>query len=565
MVRRRRLELRRTGVDGLVGRDHPVGDPRGASVGLGGAEHVGHLGVGEAELLGTPPLGAAQVGEAAALEGHLGEGRSLLGDDRELVEKPRVDLRRIVDLVDGESASERGGHLEQAVGGGDGGGGEQFVVAEAVPTAAGIEAGVALLEGAACLLHALWEGTADRHHLADRLHRGAELAGGAGELLERPAGDLGDHVVDRRLEAGRRLLGDVVGDLVEGVADGELGRDLGDREPGGLGRQGRGAADPRVHLDDDPATGGRFDGELDVRAAGLDADATQAGEGVVAHLLVLLVRQRLDRRHRDRVAGVGTHRIEVLDRADDHLVVGVVTHDLELELLPAGDRLLDEDLRDRAGGQAIGGHVFELLHRGGDAGAASAQDVGGADDDGKADLLDDDAGLVHRVGHVGARHLHADPGHGLLELLTILGGLDGVGRRADQLDAVALEHPVLHQLHGQVEGGLPTERRQEGIGLLGLDDAGEDLAVEGLDVGRIGEVGVGHDRRRVRIGEDHPVPVFAQHLAGLGTRVVELTGLTDDDGSGADDQDRFDVVAAGHQAAPFSVSPSMRALKRSKR
>ena len=40
---------------------------------------------------------------------------------------------------------------------------------------------------------------------------------------------------------------------------------------------------------------GRVDGELDVGAAGLDADAADAGEGGVAHALVLDVGQRLGR------------------------------------------------------------------------------------------------------------------------------------------------------------------------------------------------------------------------------------------------------------------------------
>src|SRR2546425_8207068 len=38
----------------------------------------------------------------------------------------------------------------------------------------------------------------------------------------------------------------------------------------------------------------------------------------VAHTLVFAVGERHRRRHGDRVAGVHTHGIEVLDRADDH-------------------------------------------------------------------------------------------------------------------------------------------------------------------------------------------------------------------------------------------------------
>ena len=46
------------------------------------------------------------------------------------------------------------------------------------------------------------------------------------------------------------------------------------------------------------------------------------------------------------------HRVEVLDRADDHDVVGAVADHLELELVPAAHRLLDEHLVDRALAQA---------------------------------------------------------------------------------------------------------------------------------------------------------------------------------------------------------------------
>jgi hypothetical protein len=201
--------------------------------------------------------------------------------------------------------------------------------------------------GAQRLVERLLEGAADGHHLTDGLHAGGQRVVGAAELLEREPRDLDHHVVDGRLERGLGLAGDVVGDLVERVADGELRRDLRDREPGGLGRQRGRARHPRVHLDDDLPPGRRVDRELDVRPAGLHADAAQHREGGVAHLLVLGVRQGHRRRDGDRVAGVHAHRVEVLDRADDDAVVVAVAHDLELVLLPAEHRLLDEHLVDR--------------------------------------------------------------------------------------------------------------------------------------------------------------------------------------------------------------------------
>ena len=65
----------------------------------------------------------------------------------------------------------------------------------------------------------------------------------------------------------------------------------------------------------------RVDRELDVGTARLDPDPTDARERVVAHLLVLDVRQGLRGGDRYGVPRVHAHRVEVLDGADDDAVV----------------------------------------------------------------------------------------------------------------------------------------------------------------------------------------------------------------------------------------------------
>ena len=43
------------------------------------------------------------------------------------------------------------------------------------------------------------------------------------------------------------------------------------------------------------------------------------------------------------------------------------------------------------------------------------------------------------------------------------------------------------------------------------------------------KLGIGHDRGRVGVDQDHAVALCAQNAAGLGSRIVEFTGLTDND------------------------------------
>jgi hypothetical protein len=78
----------------------------------------------------------------------------------------------------------------------------------------------------------------------------------------------------------------------------------------------------------------------------------------------------------------------------------------------------------------------------------------------------------------------------------------------------------------------------------------QHLPGDGLDVGHIGHVRVGHDGRRVAVDQDDAVALLAQRLAGLGAGVVELAGLADDDRAGADDQDALDVGALRHLNVP---------------
>ena len=284
-----------------------------------------------------------------------------------------------------------------------------------------------------------------------------------------------------------------------------------------------------------------MDGELHVRAAGRDADRARGRERRLAELLVERVGQRLLRRDRPRVAGVDAHRVEVLDRADDDRVAARVAHHLELVLLPAGEVLLDEHLADRARGEAVRDRGAQLLGRPRDAAAGAAERERRPDDRRHREVD------VGRVRDDAPRRRDPDAVHRRAEELAILGAVDRLEVGADQLDAEARR-----ELDGEVERGLAAERRQDRVGPLALDHLGDRLGVERLEVGRVGPLGVGHDRRRVRVHEHDAVALAPQHPAGLGAGVVELARLADADRPGAEDQDRAKVGALRHASASRS-------------
>ncbi len=335
------FEFGGAGVDQLVDRQDPELFAQAAHVVGGGAGQVCQLPVGEALLLAGEEEFVVQALEAPFPDLLLG-----VDDLPQIVQEPRVDMGQAVNPVDGVAALQGFVDLGDAFGVRHPQALFEIEIVEVVETflAVAAETVTAGLERAHALLEGLLEGPADGHGLAHRFHRRGQHVLGLGELLEGPARDLDHAVVDGRLEGGVGLAGDVVFDFVEGVADGQLGGDLGDREAGGLGGQRRGARHPRVHLNHHQPPVGRVDGELDVGAAGLDADFADDGDRRVAHLLVLAVGQGLGRGDGDRVAGVHAHGVEVLDRADDDDVVVAVAHHLEFEFLPAEQAAFEHDL-----------------------------------------------------------------------------------------------------------------------------------------------------------------------------------------------------------------------------
>ena len=284
-------------------------------------------------------------------------------------------------------------------------------------------------------------------------------------------------------------------------------------------------------------------------SAGLDADAPDDAAAHVAHPLVFLVRQRERRGDRDAVAGVDAHRIDVLDRADDDEVVRDVAHHLELELLPADDGLLDEDLVHRAQVEPAARQFAEFLDVVRDAAADAAHRERRPDDGREAGVVDKDERLLERSGHPAARHLDADLAHGIAEQQAIFGDLDGLDRRANELDVVLVEDAALVQGNREIERRLAAHRRQHRVRLLLGDDRLDHLRRQRLHVGGVSHLGVRHDRGRVAVDQHHLEAFGAERLAGLRAGVVELGRLADHDRAGADDEDALDISTLWHSTA----------------
>ena len=117
---------------------------------------------------------------------------------------------------------------------------------------------------------------------------------------------------------------------------------------------------------------------------------------------------------------------------------------------------------------------------------------------------------------------------------------------ADHLDAEALEGAILIERQRRVERRLSAHGGQQRVGAFGLDDLCDDIGRDRLDIGCIGHIRIGHDRRGIRIDQNDAIALFLESFASLGPGIIELARLADDNRAGANDHDGLDVCAFGH-------------------
>ena len=299
---------------------------------------LAQVSVGEAVLLA---LSEAASSGTLALDGS-DDGFLLLDQLLHLLEEVMLDLGQLVDLIDVCALAQCLVDDELALAGRIVEHGEQLLLGLVVEVLCKAQTVAAGLQGTDGLLEGLLIGLADAHDLADGTHLRAELVLGALELLKCPAGELDDDII----AVGNVLVQGAVlaaGDLVQGQAAGQHGGYQCDREAGRLGSQCGGTGGSGVDLDDDDSAGDRIMCKLAVAAAD-DLNLVNDAVGLLLQTLLNVLGDGQHRSGAEGIAGVNAHGVDILDEADrDHVALGI-TDDLQLQLFPAGDGLLNENL-----------------------------------------------------------------------------------------------------------------------------------------------------------------------------------------------------------------------------
>ncbi len=188
----------------------------------------------------------------------------------------------------------------------------------------------------------------------------------------------------------------------------------------------------------------------------------------------------------------------------------------------------------------------------GNAAAGAAKGIGRADNHRIANAACKGKGGLHVMNHGGGDARLMNGLHGVLKALSILRLVNGIGGGSQQTHTVLVQRAVLIKIHGKVQAHLPSQRWQHGVRPLLFDDLLQGEHIQWFNVDVVGDVLVGHDGGGVGIDQNHLHALLLQGAAGLRARIVKLSGLPNDNGPGADDQNLFNACILRHpQHSPF--------------
>ncbi len=299
------------------------------------ADGTGNLEVGEAINLGLAHQVAVQRVDVLSLQLLID-----VDDVLQLIEEPLVYLGQVMYLVDGVSLVHGLGDDKDTLVRGlterlvDIGNFQFLVLHKSVH---------ALSDHAQSLLQGLLKVSSDGHHLADTLHRRAQLLVDATELAQVPSGNFADHIVECRLKEGAGGLGHRVFQFKKPIAHAQLSGHESQGIACGLGCKRRATAQSGVDLDDTIVLAVGVESILHV-ALSDDADVPDDADGQVAQLVILRIGKRLRRGDDDALSGMDAQRVEVLHVTHGDAVVETVAHHLILYFLPALQALFHQHL-----------------------------------------------------------------------------------------------------------------------------------------------------------------------------------------------------------------------------
>ena len=241
-----------------------------------------------------------------------------------------------------------------------------------------------------------------------------------------------------------------------------------------------------------------------------------------------------------------TKRVNVFDKANGNHIVVCVADNLKLELFPAENRFLYENLTYEAGLQTSCADGFEFFAVVDKSAAGSSHGVGRAKNNRVTQFICNSESIFYTVCNLAASHFNSQGIHRLFKLNTVLSALNGIYLNTDYLYVIFVKNAGFVQLCTEIQSRLTAKIWQKGVRTFFGNNLFQSFYIERFNVSDISGFRVCHDRGRIGIDQNDFVAQFAKCLAGLGTGIVKFAGLTDDNRTGTYDEYFVNIRSLWH-------------------
>ena len=159
------------------------------------------------------------------------------------------------------------------------------------------------------------------------------------------------------------------------------------------------------------------------------------------------------------ISGVHTEWVNILDEADRNHVTLCITDNLELQLFPTKDRLLNQYLSYQTCLQTSCTDGLQLFYIVDKSATGTAHCIGRTQNNWVTKLICNRKCFFHRIGNLTACHLNSQFIHSFLKFNSILATFDCIYLNADDLYIIFVKYTCSSKLGTQIKTRLTTEVR----------------------------------------------------------------------------------------------------------
>src|SRR5690606_17222869 len=210
-----------------------------------------------------------------------------------------------------------------------------------------------------------------------------------------------------------------------------------------------------------------------------------------------------------------THRIKVLDRANNDDVAYVISQQLEFVFLPPENTLFNKYFVNRRSMKSAVKRFVEIFRTANKPTACSAECERRANYQREPNFLGNFLPLKERsrgrtFASTYTKFLHLEP-----EFLAVFRRFNGLDVYTDDANTIVLPYARFVTFYTQVQCRLATHGRKYRVDVMLFENFSDRLLRKGLEINVVGNHLVGHDCRRIGIDQDDLDTLLSQRACSL--------------------------------------------------